>query len=92
MKKKYYLNLLVLLTFTINAQVEQVKDISSNARTNSLVATNFGVIFSADDNPSILNMEPFFSNGSEPGTIKLMQIMSSLMRLVYPFQVMEPNL
>lgn len=74
MRKHYFLNLVVLLSFTVNAQVELVKFISSNAKTNSLAATNFGLVFCADDNPSILNMEPYFSDGSETGTFKLNEI------------------
>jgi len=74
MKKNYFLFFALLLTFKTNAQVSQVKYISSNAKTNSIASTSIGVVFGADDNPSIINIEPFISDGTEIGTFKIKEI------------------
>lgn len=64
-----------LLTVNINlAQVSLVKNISTNAKTSSITSTSIGLIFGADDNPTIINQEPFISDGTESGTIKLKEI------------------
>ncbi|TBN06716.1 T9SS type A sorting domain-containing protein [Hyunsoonleella flava] len=78
MKKSYFFIFLSIVFLSqSSAQISQVKFISSNAKTSSITSTSFGVLFVADDDPSIINAEPFISDGTETGTYKLKEINSN---------------